>query len=74
MRFSRRRMAETKPTTAAGASAMLAYIATGPATGLFDLGETRWHETAFLTVVESLAEITGKSPSKKTRKVAKKKK
>jgi hypothetical protein len=53
------RLAKTKPTTAAGAAAMLAYIATGPITGLFELGETRWHETAFRTVVASLAKITG---------------
>lgn len=54
-------MARTKPTTAAGASALLTYIATGPITGLFELGETHWHETAFRTVVASLAKITGQS-------------
>jgi hypothetical protein len=51
-------MARIKPTTAAGASALLAYITTGPVTGLFELGETSWHETAFRTVVASLAKIT----------------
>jgi hypothetical protein len=45
------KLARTKPTTAAGASAPLTYIATEPAVGLFDLGETEWHETAFRTVV-----------------------
>lgn len=54
-------MARTKPSTAAGASALLTYIATGPITGLFELGETQWHETAFRTVVASLADITGQS-------------
>jgi hypothetical protein len=55
------RFARTRLTTAAGAAAMLAYIATGPITGLFELGEARWHENAFRTVVASLAEITGQS-------------
>jgi hypothetical protein len=54
-------MAQTKPSTAAGASALLSYIATGPVTGLFELGETHWHETAFRTVVASLAKITRQS-------------
>jgi hypothetical protein len=54
-------MAETKPTTTAGAATMLAYITTGAITGLFELGETDWHETAFRTAVASLAEITGQS-------------
>jgi hypothetical protein len=52
------KMARTKPSTAPGASALLTYIATGPITGLFELGETDWHETAFRTVVASLAKIT----------------
>jgi hypothetical protein len=51
----------TKPTTAAGASALLAYITSGPITGLFELGETHWHETAFRTVVASLAKIARQS-------------
>jgi hypothetical protein len=51
-------MARTKPSTAAGAAALLAYITTGPITGLFELGETQWHETAFRTVVAALAQIT----------------
>jgi hypothetical protein len=55
------KLARTKPTTPAGAAEMLAYITTGPITGLFELGETDWHETAFRTVVASLAEITGQS-------------
>ena len=45
----------------AGASAMLTYITTRPLTGLFELGETAWHETAFRTAVASLAKITGQS-------------
>ena len=55
------KMARTKPSTAADASALLSYVATGPVTGLFELGETRWHETAFRTVTASLARITGQS-------------
>jgi hypothetical protein len=47
-------MARTKPSTAAGASAMLSFMATEPTTGLFELGETHWHERAFRTVVASL--------------------
>jgi hypothetical protein len=54
-------MARTKPSTAAGAAALLEYITTRPTTGLFELGETHWHETAFRNVVASLAEITGQS-------------
>jgi hypothetical protein len=54
-------MARTEPSTAAGAAALLAYITTGPITGLFELGETAWHETAFRTAVASLAQITGQS-------------
>jgi hypothetical protein len=34
----------------AGAAALLAYITTG----LFELGETHWHETAFRKLVSSL--------------------
>jgi hypothetical protein len=55
------KMARTKPSTAAGASALLAYITTGPITGLFELGETRWHEAAFRNVAASLARITSQS-------------
>jgi len=55
------KMARTKPTTAAGASELLTYITTGPITGLFTLGETEWHETAFRSAVASLAKITGQS-------------
>ena len=51
------RMARTRPTTSAGAAAVLAYITTEPVTGLFELGECDWHETAFRTVVAALAEI-----------------
>ena len=54
------KMARTRPTTAAGAAALLAYIATDNGSGLFELGETPWHETAFRTVA-SLARITRKS-------------
>jgi hypothetical protein len=52
------KMAQTEPTTAAGASALLSYIATDKGTGLFELGETDWHETAFRTVAAALAKIT----------------
>jgi hypothetical protein len=52
------KMARTKPLTAAGASALLTYITTGNITGLFELGETDWHETAFRNVAASLAKIT----------------
>jgi hypothetical protein len=55
------KMARTRPTTVAGASALLSYIATNPTTGLFELGETHWHETAFRTVAAALARITGTS-------------
>jgi hypothetical protein len=55
------KMAQTKPSTAAGASALLTYITTGPITGLFELGETHWHETAFRNVAASLAKITHRS-------------
>jgi hypothetical protein len=55
------KMARTKPTTAAGASELLTYITTRPLTGLFELGETDWHETAFRTAVAALAKITGRS-------------
>jgi hypothetical protein len=55
------KMARTRPITAAGAAALLEYITTRPTTGLFELGETNWHETAFRTVVASLADITGQS-------------
>jgi hypothetical protein len=51
------RMARTRPTTVAGASAMLTYIATEPVTGFFELGEASWHETAFRTVTAALAKI-----------------
>jgi hypothetical protein len=55
------KMARTNPTTAAGTSALLTYITTRPITGLFELGETDWHETAFRNVAASLAKITGQS-------------
>jgi hypothetical protein len=55
------KMAKTEATTAAGCSAFLTYITTRPLTGLFELGETDWHETAFRTVAASLAKITGLS-------------
>ena len=50
-------LATTEPTTIAGASAVLNYIVEGPAVGLFDLGETAWHETAFKTVAAALAKL-----------------
>ncbi len=55
-------MAHTKPTTVAGAAALLEYVTVGPTTGLLNAGETLWHETALRTVVESLAEITRAAP------------
>jgi hypothetical protein len=55
------KMARTKPTTAAGAAALLTYITTEPAVGLFDLGEMDRHETAFRNVAASLAKITRQS-------------
>jgi hypothetical protein len=55
------KMARTKPTTAAGAAALLTYITTEPAVGLLDLGEMDWHETAFRNVAASLAKITRQS-------------
>jgi hypothetical protein len=55
------KMAQTKPTTVAGAAALLAYIATNPTNELFELGETDWHETAFRTVTAALAKITRQS-------------
>jgi hypothetical protein len=51
------KMARTKPGTDAGAAAMLTYITTDKSTGFFELGETKWHETAFRTVAASLAKI-----------------
>jgi len=51
-------MAKTMPTTLAGAAALMAYIATDKSTGFFELGETKWYETAFRTVAASL---TGQS-------------
>lgn len=51
------RLARTRPTTAAGAAALLEYVTVGPITGLFELGETAWHETAFRNLAASLAEI-----------------
>jgi len=55
------KMARTQPRTTAGASALLTYIATDKTTGFFELGETRWHETAFRTVVASFARIARKA-------------
>jgi hypothetical protein len=51
------KLARITPTTAAGAAELLEYIAAGPITGLFELGETSWHETAFRTVTAALAKI-----------------
>ncbi len=53
-------MARTKPTTAAGAVALLEYITVG-SVGLFDLGQCEWHKGAFQTVVASLKKITQKA-------------
>jgi hypothetical protein len=59
------KMARTNPTAAAaGTSALLTYITTRPITGLFELGETDWHETAFRNVAASLAKITGQSAAR----------
>jgi hypothetical protein len=54
-------LATTEPTTLAGASAVLSYIVDGPSVGLFDLGETAWHETAFRTVASALAKMARSS-------------
>ena len=54
-------MARTKLITAAGAAALLEYVTTGPITGLFELGETDRHETAFRNVAASLAKIARRS-------------
>jgi hypothetical protein len=55
-------MARTAPITAARAAELLEYITTGPITGLFELGETVWHETAFRTAVSALATIMRQLP------------
>jgi hypothetical protein len=55
------KLAKAEATTVAGASAFLTYISTEPAVGLFELGETEWHETAFRTVAAALAKITRQS-------------
>jgi len=47
-------MSRTKPTSVAGAPALLGYIATGTFSGLFAIGERAWHEEAFRTVVAAL--------------------
>ena len=54
-------MARTEATTTEGAAEFLAYITVGSITGLFELGETGWHETAFRTVTTALAKISGMS-------------
>jgi hypothetical protein len=36
---------------------MLAYITSAPAVGLFDLGESDWHEDAFRSVIAGLAKL-----------------
>jgi hypothetical protein len=51
------KLAKTTPTTLAGASTMLAYITSAPAVGLFDLGESDWHEDAFRSVIAGLAKL-----------------
>jgi len=53
-------MSTTRPTTFAGAAALLEYITVRPVTGLFELGETALHQMAFLNVADALTEI-GKS-------------
>ena len=55
------KMARTKLVTAAGAAALREYVTTGPITGIFELGETDRHETAFRNVAASLAKITRRS-------------
>lgn len=52
-------MARTKPATAAGAAVMLNYITRDGITGLFELGECQWHETAFRNLAAALLKITG---------------
>ncbi len=53
------KMVRTKVTTAAGAAAVLAHITTRPTTGLFELGETDWHETASCGVGSRLTQPFG---------------
>jgi hypothetical protein len=50
-------MARTQPTTIAGASAWLAYVTTGPITGLLTLGPCDWHPVAFKSVSAVLGAI-----------------
>jgi hypothetical protein len=42
-------LAETEPTTVAGAAAVLACITHANPVGLFDVGECTWHETALMS-------------------------
>jgi hypothetical protein len=51
------KMSKTKPGTVAGCAAMLAYISNGDCVGLFDVGETAWHQTAFGTVAKTLKKL-----------------
>jgi hypothetical protein len=50
-------MAETEPTTVAGAAAMLKYLTRDPQNGLFELGEVVWLETAFRTLERALSKM-----------------
>jgi hypothetical protein len=50
-----------KTHTDAGAAALLEYVTIGPITGLFELGETDRHETAFRNIAASLAKIRRRS-------------
>jgi hypothetical protein len=50
-------MAETEPTTVAGAAAMLKYLTRDRQNGLFELGEVIWLDAAFRTLERSLAKM-----------------
>ena len=57
-------MAETEPTTAAGAGAMLRYLTHDPLYGLweaFEYGKAVWLETAFESLQRGLAKLARES-------------
>jgi hypothetical protein len=51
-----RKLAKAKPTTVAGAAALLAHTLNGRC-GLFHLGEADWHNDALRSVTSALAKI-----------------
>jgi hypothetical protein len=54
------RLARTRPTTIAGAAAILDYIVAEPVMGIFGAGEHDWHEPALRTVAAALKKIARK--------------